>query len=162
MGSRQSYYRTVDGQEMPLHSRPFCLPSLSKASHLLQLEIGSRGDSSECPVPTLGDVNRLCFPAFLLDRQVPGQDYLRESPSDNPHNSPLEITSVVPSHLANVGGIPLLLPSPKKILTDPLGKVIPWCYRVIFSQSLGLCQEFTPRSRTFRECYRAHLCFMEK
>ena len=40
-------------------------------------------------MPTLGDVNRLCFPAFLLDRQVSGQDHLRKSPSDNPHNSSL-------------------------------------------------------------------------
>ena len=119
MGSRQSYLRTVDGQERPLHSRPLCLPSLCKASHLLQLEIGSRGDSSECPVPTLGDVNRLCFPAFLLDRQVPGQDHLRECPSDNPHNSPLEITSVVPSHLVNVGGDTTTTTKPQENINRP-------------------------------------------
>ena len=122
MGSRQSYLRTVDGQERPLYSRPLCLPSLCKASHLLQLEIGSRGDSSECPVPTLGDVNRLCFPTFLLDMQVLGQDHLRECPSDNPHNSPLEITSVVPSHLANVGGDTTTTTKPQENINRPTGE----------------------------------------
>ena len=61
MGPRQSYLQSVDGQKRPLHSRPLCLPSLCEASYLLQLEIGSRGDSSKCPVPALGDINRLCY-----------------------------------------------------------------------------------------------------
>ena len=68
----------------------------------------------------MGDINRLCFPTFLHDRQVPGQDHLGKSLLD-PRNSPLEITSLVPSHLVNVGGdTATILPSHKKILTDPL------------------------------------------
>ena len=103
MCSRQSYLRSLDGQERPLHSEPLCLLSLCEASRLLKLEIGSWGDSSKCSVPTLGGINRLCLPTFLHDRQVPGQDHLGKSPLD-PRNTPLEITSLVPSHLVNVGG----------------------------------------------------------
>ena len=73
----------------------------------------------------MGNVNRLCFPTFLLDRQVPGQDHPGKSPSDNPHNSPLEITSLVPSHLANVGGDTATTPKPQKILMDPMGNSHP-------------------------------------
>ena len=122
MGPRQSYLQSIDGQKRSLHSRPLCLPSLCEASHLLQLEIGSRGDSSKCPVPALGDINRLCFPAFLHDRQVPGQDHRGKSSSDNPHNSPLEITSLVPSHLANVGGDTATTPKPQENINGPDGK----------------------------------------
>ena len=53
----------------PLHTRPLYL-SLWEASHLLQLEIGSRGNSREYPVPTLWDIIRLCFLAFLHDRHA--------------------------------------------------------------------------------------------
>ena len=70
----------------------------------------------------MGDVNRLCFPTFLLDRQVPGQDHPGKSPSDNPHNSPLEITSLVPSHLTNVGGDTATTPKPQKNLNGHNGK----------------------------------------
>ena len=65
------------------------------------------------------------FPPFCLIGRCLTIISSEKSPSDNLHNSPLEITSVVPSHLANVGGDITTTTKPQENINRPTGESHP-------------------------------------
>ena len=85
------------GSQGRMPDRSICLPPVSQASNILQLEARPRCISSRCPCSRLEQYKRLCLPPLLSDWQISMQNKEGESGPNHSDNSTLALTTMVPS-----------------------------------------------------------------
>ena len=91
MESRQSYLLSVDGLYSTVDLFAARLSVKLPTYYSWRLDPGATA------------VNALCQPFCMIGKCL-AKITSEKPPLDNPQSSPLEITSLVPSHLANIGG----------------------------------------------------------
>ena len=117
MGTGHPDLPQTDGDEGPMYGGSLCIPSVSQTSNILQLENGSRSESSGCSNTVVEQHQRLCLPSILSNRQVSSQNQIREGTLGIIDHTLMEITNLVSSTPRNVSGTSNCTPE-RQLLTN--------------------------------------------